>query len=161
MKFFEGSTTSWGVIERRGGSPTSQFCADLVGTREGETLAIAQRFVFADGRTQTRNWRIRRLDAGTLEASANDVETSLGRVEGNVFRWSYTTEGSRAWFVDDLDYDLWMYLMDDGETVINRVSISKFGLLLARTTERFVKVRDRTSACDSSATTQAADAEER
>lgn len=138
MAFFEGPTRSWAVIENRRGDPTSQFRAELVGRREGDVLHVTQNFTFAGGRTQERLWQFRRVDANRYEATANDVVgTARGEAWGNVFRWSYRTAGSRRGFIDDLDYDLWMYLMEDGETLINRVTITKFGVVVARTTEYF------------------------
>ncbi|MDP9194468.1 MAG: DUF3833 domain-containing protein [Acidobacteriota bacterium] len=138
LTFFEGPTHSWAVIENRRGDPTSQFRADLVGRREGDEIAIEQNFTFAGGRREQRLWRIRRIDGHHYEATANDVVgVSRGEAWGNVFRWSYTTAGSRRGWIDDLHYDLWMYLMEDGETLINRVTITKLGIVVARTTEYF------------------------
>ena len=138
LQYFEGTTRSWGVIENRRGDPVSQFRADLVGQRQGDELTIEQRFTFADGKRETRNWRIRRVGRNRYEATANDVVgVSRGEARGNTFHWSYVTEGKRAGFIDDLRYELWMYLMDDGQTLINRVTITKFGIVVARTTERF------------------------
>jgi hypothetical protein len=34
-------------------------------------------------------------------------------------------------------FKLWMYLQADGETMINRVTISKLGVIVAQTTEHF------------------------
>lgn len=138
LAFFEGATHSWAVIENRRGNPTSRFRADLRGTRDGDTLAIEQNFTFDDGRKQQRRWRIRRIDEHHYEATANDVVgVSKGEAWGNVFRWSYSTAGHRAGFRDDLHFHLWMYLMEDGQTLINRVTITKFGIVVARTTEYF------------------------
>jgi hypothetical protein len=138
LQYFEGATRSWGVIENRRGDPVSQFHADLVGRRDGDELTIEQRFTFADDRRETRHWRIRRVGANHYEATANDVVgVSKGEARGNTFHWTYVTEGTRAGFIDDLRYELWMYLMDDGQTLINRVTITKFGVVVARTTERF------------------------
>lgn len=140
IAFFDGRTHSWAVIENRRGNPTSQFTAELTGRREGEQLFLEQTFTFAGGRKEQRSWRIRRTGEHGYEATANDVVgVARGEVWGNTFRWSYTTEGRRAWFLDDLRYDLWMYLAEDGTTLINRVNISKFGIVVARTTEYFRK----------------------
>ncbi|HEX8618452.1 MAG TPA: DUF3833 family protein [Thermoanaerobaculia bacterium] len=138
LQYFEGATRSWGVIENRRGDPMSQFRADLVGHRDGDELTIEQRFTFADDRRETRHWRIRRVAPNRYEATANDVVgVSIGEARGNTFHWSYVTAGTRAGFIDDLRYELWMYLMEDGRTLINRVTITKFGVVVARTTERF------------------------
>lgn len=141
LAFFDGATRSWAVIENRRGNPTSEFRADLVGTRDGNELVIEQNFTFEGNRTQTRVWRIRRISEQQFEATADDVVgISRGEMRGNVVRWHYTTEGKRAWFIDDLDFSLWMYLMEDGETLVNRVTITKFGIVVARTTEQFHRV---------------------
>lgn len=138
LEFFDGQTRSWAVIENRSGNPTSQFTADLVGRRDGERLSLEQAFTFRDGRKEHRSWKITRIDKHHYEATANDViGISRGEARGNAFRWSYTTEGRRSWPLDDLHFDLWMYLTDDGTTLINRVNISKFGVVVARTTEYF------------------------
>lgn len=140
LQYFEGETSSWGVIENRRGDPVSQFRAELVGRLAGDELTIEQRFTFADDRRETRHWRIRRVGPNRYEATANDVVgVSRGEARGNTFHWSYVTEGTRAGFLDDLRYELWMYLMDDGQTLINRVTITKFGIVVARTTERFIR----------------------
>ncbi|HEX8252880.1 MAG TPA: DUF3833 family protein [Thermoanaerobaculia bacterium] len=138
LQYFDGATHSWGVIENRRGNPVSQFNADLTGRRAGDELTIEQRFTFENDRRETRHWRIRRFGPNRYEATANDVVgVSKGEARGNTFHWSYVVEGERAGFIDDLRYELWMYLMDDGQTLINRVTITKFGIVVARTTERF------------------------
>lgn len=138
IRFFDGRTHSWAVIENRHGNPTSQFTAELTGRRDGDQLSLEQVFTFSDGHHEQRAWRIRRVGEHRYEATANDVVgIARGEAWGNAFRWSYTTEGRRSWFVDDLRYDLWMYLTDDGSTLVNRVNISKFGIVVARTTEYF------------------------
>jgi hypothetical protein len=138
LQYFDGATRSWGVIENRRGAPISQFRADLIGRRQGDELTIEQRFTFAGDRRETRHWRIRRVGPNRYEATANDVVgVSRGEARGNTFHWTYVTAGTRAGSLDDLRYELWMYLMDDGQTLINRVTITKFGIVVARTTERF------------------------
>ncbi len=136
--FFEGPTRSWGVIESRSGKPRSRFRTEMMGTREGDFLVITQDFTFEDGRKQRRVWRLRRVDDRRYEATANDVVgVSRGLVSGNAFHWRYTLALRPGNPLANVDFELWMYLQADGETLINRVTIRKLGVILAQTTEHF------------------------
>lgn len=137
-KFFEGPTRSWGVIEDRHGHPKSRFKTEMMGHREGADLVITQDFTFEDGHRQQRLWRLRRIDDHRYEATANDVVgVSRGLAYGNTFRWEYTLALRPGNPLANVRFKLWMYLQADGDTMINRVIISKFGVILAETTEYF------------------------
>ena len=137
-KFFEGPTRSWGVIESRSGRPKSRFRTEMMGRREGKDLVITQDFTFEDGHKQQRVWRIRRIDGHRYEATANDVVgVSHGLAYGNTFHWEYTLALRPGNPLANVRFKLWMYLQADGETMINRVTISKLGVIVAQTTEHF------------------------
>lgn len=136
--FFEGPTRSWGVIESRSGQPRSRFRTEMMGHREGDNLVITQDFTFEDGRKQQRVWRLRRVDDRRYEATANDVVgVSRGLASGNTFHWRYTLALRPGNPLANVNFELWMYLQADGETLINRVTIRKLGVILAQTTEHF------------------------
>jgi hypothetical protein len=136
LQFFDGPTRSWGVIESRSGQPKSRFRTEMMGRREGEDLVITQDFTFEDGHRQQRVWRVHRVDDHHYDATANDVVgVSHGLAYGNTFRWEYTVASRNR--LTQLRYQLWMYLQADGETLINRVRVTKLGLTLAETTEHF------------------------
>jgi Protein of unknown function (DUF3833) len=137
-KFFEGPTRSWGVIESRSGRPKSRFRTEMMGRREGSDLVITQDFTFEDGHKQQRVWRVRRIDDHRYEATANDVVgVSHGLAYGNTFHWEYTVALRPGNPLANVRFKLWMYLQADGETMINKVTISKLGVIVARTTEHF------------------------
>jgi hypothetical protein len=136
-KFFEGPTRSWGVIESRSGQPKSRFRTEMMGRRDGNDLVITQDFTFEDGHRQQRVWHVRRIDDHHYDATANDgVGVSHGLAYGNTFRWEYTI-GRPGNPLTHLRFKLWMYLQADGESMINRVTITKFGVVVAETTEHF------------------------
>lgn len=141
MAYFEGETHSWGVIEARDGSPESRFRADLVGRRQGDALVLVQDFTFEDGHRQRRVWRLVRVDAHRLDATASDVSgVATGYAYGNAFRWDYTLQvGTGA--LSRVQMHHWMYLAGDGTTLLNHVTISKFGLRVGGTTEYFQRGR--------------------
>ena len=137
-RFFEGATHSWGVIENRSGNPRSRFRADMMGRRDGEYLVITQDFTFEDGHTQQRVWRLRRIGEHRYESTATDVVgVAAGEAFGNAFRWEYTLALRPGNPLANVRFHLWMYLQDDGQTMINRVTITKLGLIIGQTTEYF------------------------
>ncbi|MGH6609300.1 MAG: DUF3833 family protein [Burkholderiaceae bacterium] len=137
-KFFAGKTRSWGVIEDRSGNPESRFRTETRGRRDGETLVIEQRFFFEDGRTQRRVWRLRRIDAHRYVATANDVVgTATGVAYGNAFHWEYTVRLTADNPLSNAGFEHWMYLLDGGATMMNRVTVSKLGVTIAEVTEYF------------------------
>jgi Protein of unknown function (DUF3833) len=129
-QYFVGKTEAWGIFEDRFGNLRRQFKVDIDGTFDGGTLELVEQFAFADGETDTRIWRIRPLPDGRYEGAADDVVgLAHGAAQGNALNWQYDVMleiGGRSWQVH---FDDWMFLQDD-RTVINRATVSKFGLTL-------------------------------
>ena len=137
-RFFEGPVHSWGVIESRSGQPKSRVRGTLHGERAGAELVVTQDLAFDDGHAQHRVWHIRRLDEHRYEAILNDATgPSIGHAYGNAFHWKYTLQAARGGWFGRVRMEHWMYLMSDGETLINRVTISKLGIRLGQVTETF------------------------
>jgi hypothetical protein len=66
------------------------------------------------------------------------VGEALGEVSGNAFNWRYTMAlevDGRTWQVD---FDDWMYLVDE-RTMLNRAVMSKFGVRLGEVLLSFRK----------------------
>lgn len=138
ITYFAGSTHAWGVLEARDGTPKSRFRADLTGRRDGNALVLTQDFTFEDGRKQQRIWRIHRVDAHRYDATANDViGVATGYAYGNAFRWDYTLQLKPGNALTRVHMHHWMYLAGDGDTLLNRVTIRKFGVQVGGTTEYF------------------------
>lgn len=137
-QFFLGPVHSWGVIEDRGGNPTARFRTSSEGRREGADLVLTQNFEFENGRRQQRIWRLHRLDDHRYEARAGDViGTAHGEAYGNAFRWEYTLALDPGNWFKNVRMHHWMYLVDDGTTLVNRVIITKLGVRMAQITEYF------------------------
>lgn len=137
LQYFEGPVRSWGVMENRRGNPRSRFGTEMFGRREGDVLVVTQDFTFEDGHTQQRVWRIRRIDEHRYEATAPDVVgVAPGKAYGNTFHWEYTLAVNPRNILTRVRMHHWMYLQPDG-TMINRVVITKLGLVIAQTTEHF------------------------
>ncbi len=137
-KFFLGPSRSWGVIEDRFGHPKGRFRTEMLGRQEGAELVVTQDFTFDDGHRQQRTFRLRRIDEHRYQATANDiVGIATGQAFGNTFHWEYTLALHPGNPFTNVRFKLWMYLQADGETMINRVRITKLGVIVAETTEYF------------------------
>jgi hypothetical protein len=138
--FFTGRTSSFGVMENRGGTPTQVVKTETTGEWEGDTLRLEQDLSFGEEKTQHRSWRIRKIDTHRYEATANDiVGTARGEAYGNVFHWSFTLALSPGKPFANVRMSQWMYLQPDGKTMVNHSTIRKFGIVLAQVTEQFQK----------------------
>ncbi|WP_081816676.1 DUF3833 domain-containing protein [Fodinicurvata fenggangensis] len=137
--YFLGETRAWGIFEDRFGNLRRQFVVDVEGSWDGETLVLDERFRYADGETDRRVWRLRKIDEHRWEGTADDVQgTGVAEVYGNALNLRYTLAldvGGRTW---NVNFDDWMYLMDDG-VIINRARVSKLGIELGQATIFFKK----------------------
>jgi len=125
-------------MENRRGEPRNRFRTEMFGRREGDVTTVTQDFTFEDGRTQQRVWRIRRIDEHRYEATAPDViGVAPGEAYGNAFHWEYTLAVNPRNIFTRVQMHDWMYLQADGATMLNRVVVTKFGVVIAQTTEYF------------------------
>ncbi|MEM7023308.1 MAG: DUF3833 domain-containing protein [Pseudomonadota bacterium] len=138
--YFVGKTEAWGIFEDRFGNLRRQFKVDIEGTFDGEVLELVEHFDYADGEKDERIWRVKALGDGRYEGTAGDVVgTASGAVAGNAFHWQYDVLleiSGRTWQVH---FDDWMFLQDD-HTLINRATVSKFGITLGEVIIFFRKV---------------------
>ncbi|MDQ3198824.1 MAG: DUF3833 domain-containing protein [Verrucomicrobiota bacterium] len=136
-QFFSGRTSSFGVMENRGGAPTKRVTTQTSGNWEGETLHLEQELQIGD-LAHHRSWQIRKVDAHHYEATANDmVGSARGEAYGNVFHWEFTLKLSPGNPLANVRMSQWMYLQPDGRTLINHSTIRKFGIVVAQVTEQF------------------------
>ena len=144
--YFAGETRAWGIFEDRFGNLRRQFVVDINGTWQGGVLTLDERFVYSDGETDRRVWRITKTGPGAYEGTADDVVgTAEGRASGNALSWRYTMDlkvGDGSWRVQ---FDDWMFLQPDG-ILINRARVSKWGFELGEVTLFFSKDPARTAA---------------
>jgi hypothetical protein len=127
--FFEGQTRAWGIFEDRFSNLRRQFTVDIDGTWDGETLTLVEDFVYDDGEEERRVWVIRRDGEHGYTGEADGViGPASGRAYGNTVNWRYHFDlvvGGRSFKVH---FDDWMFLQPDGETMINRAHVTKWGI---------------------------------
>ena len=120
-RFFDGTVNAHGVFTDRSG-------------------AVVKRF----GVVMTCRWQ---GDEGVLEKHANGrysgtaddvVGVAEGQASGNAFNWRYTLRLSSGGKLVEVQFDDWMYLMDE-RVMLNKAVMSKFGIRLGEVTLAFYK----------------------
>lgn len=135
--YFDGTTEAWGMFQKRDGEVAKRFHVVITGSTDHGVLTLDEQFQYADGGKQRRVWRLERGGDGLWHGRADDVKgEALGQVAGNALRWQYTLllpVDGRSY---EMQFDDWMFLIDEC-TMINRASMRKFGLELGQVTLMF------------------------
>lgn len=101
---------------------------------EDGVLVLTEDFLFDDGETERRVWRIQPRDGGAYTATAGDlIGEARGAVRGGALRWSYLFSlklGARRLRVRFRD--TFVQVADD--VLLNEARVTKFGFELGRTT---------------------------
>ena len=106
---------------------------------QGDTGTLDEDFTYSDGTTQKRIWTLTETAPGVFTGTADDVVGSAtGLMAGNALNWKYTLALPVDGKVYNVQFDDWMYLMDD-KVMINRAQMSKFGIYLGEVTLAFYK----------------------
>lgn len=128
--FFDGRLTGRGIFFDRNGHVVKRFVVQMNAHWQGADGTLDEHFRYSDGSTSVRTWHLRDLGQERYLGRAEDViGEAQGRSAGNAFHWVYTLAlpvDGRTWHVE---FDDWMYRVDE-QTVLNRSSMSKFGLNL-------------------------------
>lgn len=137
--YFNGRVVGHGIFTDRGGKVVKRFIVVMDCSWQGDEGVLDEDFTYSDGTKQRRVWRVRQLADGRYSGRADDVVgEAMGQARGNALRWNYTlalpVEG-RTW---NVHMDDWMFLMD-GEVLLNRTRMSKFGIHLGDVTLSFRK----------------------
>jgi hypothetical protein len=138
-QYFNGPVTAHGVFTDRSGKVVKRFTVQMTCTWQGNEGVLDEAFTYSDGSTQRRVWRLRKEADGRYSGQADDVVgVARGQAQGNAFQWAYTlrlpVDGSEI----DVQFDDWMFLMDE-RVMLNRAVMSKFGIRLGEVTLAFYK----------------------
>ena len=127
-RYFTGTVVAHGLVTDRGGKLLRRFVVTLEGSWVGDEGTLDERFVYDDGERAHRVWRVSKGTDGRYSGRADDViGTAEGGEAGPAFRWQYTLRVPVDGRDIDLQFDDWMYRIDE-RTVINRATMSKFGI---------------------------------
>jgi hypothetical protein len=139
QRYFNGEVTAHGIFSDRSGKVVRRFTVLMKCQWTGDEGALDEAFTYSDGKTDRRIWRLKKLPGGRYTGTADDVVgTASGQVAGNAFQWNYTLKLPVDGKVYEVQFDDWMYLIDE-RVMLNRAVMSKFGVRLGEVTLSFQK----------------------
>jgi len=138
-RYFNGTLDGWGMFQDRSGTVKKRFHVVIEARWQGEVGTLDEHFRWSDGSTSRRVWTLSRLPDGSWRGRADDVVgEALGEVAGNALRWRYVLAlpvDGRVW---EVDFDDWMFLIDE-RTLLNRSFMSKWGFRLGEVSLSFTR----------------------
>jgi hypothetical protein len=139
-QYFNGPLIAHGIFTDRSGKVVRRFVVQMTGTWTGNQGVLDERFTYSDGKTERRVWRLTDLGNGRYSGRADDVVgEATGVAAGNALNWRYTLSLPVGDKVYEVQFDDWMYLIDD-KVMLNRAQMSKFGIYLGEVTLSFTKL---------------------
>lgn len=138
-RYFNGKLDAWGVFTDRAGKVVRRFTVVMDCRWEGDDGVLDEDFTYSDGSKQRRIWRLKKLPGGRYTGRADDVVgEATGQERGNAFNWQYTMALPVDGRIVNVQFDDWMYLMDD-RVMLNKAIMSKFGITFGEVTLSFTK----------------------
>ena len=138
-RYFNGRVLAHGVFQKRGGEVARRFTVVMDCHWEGNQGVLDEAFTYSDGSTERRIWRLTKHADGRYTGRADDVVgEAQGQTSGNAFRWNYTLRLPVDGKEYEVQFDDWMFLVDD-RVLLNRATMSKFGVTLGEVLLSFTK----------------------
>ena len=137
--YFDGTIDGYGMFQDRSGEVVKRFHVVIEASWQGDTGTLDEHFTYADGTTQRRVWTLSHDGAGRYTGRAADVVgEAQGEAAGNALRWRYVMALPVDGKVYHVDFDDWMFLIDE-QVMLNRSAMSKWGVHLGDVTLSFHK----------------------
>ncbi|NJM32347.1 MAG: DUF3833 domain-containing protein [Limnobacter sp.] len=124
--YFNGTIDAWGVVQDRSGKVIKRFSVVMKCNWMGNTGTLDEQFTYADGTTQQRIWTVVKKGNEYTGTAADVKGQATGIAAGNALNWSYTLLLPIDNSVYEIQFDDWLYLMDE-KTMLNRAVMSKLG----------------------------------
>jgi Protein of unknown function (DUF3833) len=137
--YFNGELVAHGLFTDRSGRVQRRFVVQMTGSWSGNQGTLDERFTYSDGKTERRVWRLTDEGNGRWSGRADDVVgVADGRAAGNALNWRYTLRLPVDGSVYEVQFDDWMFLMDE-RVMLNKAVMSKFGIHLGEVTLAFYR----------------------
>ncbi|MEI6803925.1 MAG: DUF3833 domain-containing protein [Burkholderiales bacterium] len=137
--YFNGTVDAYGIFTDRSGKVVKRFSVVMHCAWQDDAGVLDEAFTYSDGSTQRRIWRLTRHANGRYTGTADDVVGSAqGQQSGNAFNWTYTLALPVDTRVIDVQFDDWMYLLND-KVMLNKATMRKWGVGLGEVTLSFIK----------------------
>lgn len=139
QRYFNGKVLAHGIFTDRSGKVVRRFTVEMDCSWQGDEGVLDEAFTYSDGKTERRIWRLKKWPGGRYTGTAGDVVgTAEGLAAGNAFQWGYTLKLPVDGKVYEVQFDDWMYLVDE-HVMLNKAVMSKFGIKLGEVTLAFRK----------------------
>lgn len=139
QQYFNGTVDAWGMFQNRKGEVVKRFNVVIHCSWQGDVGTLDEDFLYADGTKQKRVWTLKKQPDGRYIGTADDVVgEAVGIVSGNALNWKYVLALPVEGNVYNVNFDDWMFLMDD-KVMLNRAVMSKFGFKLGEVSLSFSK----------------------
>ncbi len=136
--YFNGKVDGWGMVQDRSGKVVRRMVVEIDCTWRGNEGVLDESFVWSDGKTEKRVWRIRKEGDRYVGTAGDVVGEAQGAAAGNALQWRYTLKLPADLGGHEMSMDDWMWMVDD-KTLTNRTAMKKFGLTFAEITIFFRK----------------------
>ena len=138
-RYLTGRVLAHGVFQKRNGAVARRFTLVMDCHWEGSQGVLDDAFTYSDGTTERRIWRLTKHADGRYTGRAdNVVGEAQGQTSGNALRWNYTLRLPVDGKEYEVQFDDWMFLVDD-RVLLNRATMSKFGVTLGEVLLSFTK----------------------
>jgi hypothetical protein len=139
QRYFNGNVLAHGIFTDRSGKVVKRFTVQMKCEWNGDEGVLDEAFSYSDGTSDRRVWRLKKLPDGRYTGTAGDVVgTASGQVAGNAFQWAYTLKLPVDGKVYEVQFDDWMFLVDE-RVMLNKAVMRKFGIRLGEVTLAFQK----------------------
>ncbi len=137
--YFNGELVAHGIFTDRNGKVARRFVVQITGTWQGPQGVLDERFTYSDGTTERRVWRLTDEASGRWSGRADDVVgVATGVAAGNALNWRYTLSLPVDGKTYEVQFDDWMFLMDE-PVMLNKAVMSEFGIRLGEVALSFYK----------------------
>lgn len=139
QQYFNGTLDAAGMFQDRAGTVIKRFTVVMTCHWDGDVGTLDEDFTYSDGSKQKRVWTLRKTGPDRFIGTAPDVVgEAVGITSGNALRWQYVLALPVDGTIYHVDFEDWMFLMDD-KVMLNRAAMSKFGIGLGQVTLSFTK----------------------
>jgi hypothetical protein len=140
-EFFDGHVVAQGQFQDVFGTVRRRFNVDIDGTWDGQTLTLVEDFVYEDGSTERRIWKMTKTGPDTWTGSADGVlGAAKGQARGDTFNWNYRIDLPVPDGTLRVQFDDWLWKL--GPTrVYNRGYMKKYGVDIGEVQITFDKKR--------------------
>ena len=134
---FAGRTTSQGVLEAASGAPSQRFRVQGTGRVGADgVLVLVQHIAFEGERPRERTWRLWRVDAHHFTGELTDASGPVqAEAYGDLIHLSFRLKGVPLGAMEQ-----WLYLQDDGRTLMNEGVVRIAGVAVRRLSERITNL---------------------